>query len=75
MTFCNGRLKRHDFVMSSDVIKHILPYNSAMEHLINYCILKTLNFLVLRICTQFIPHVSQSTQTLDYITLHYITLH
>ena len=28
-------LKRHDFVMTIDVIKHVLPYNSARERLIN----------------------------------------
>ena len=30
--------ERHDFVTSNDVMQHILSYNSAMEHLINYCI-------------------------------------
>ena len=30
--------KRYDFVMTNHVIKYILPYNSAMERLINYCI-------------------------------------
>ena len=48
MTFYDVCLKRHDFVTSNDVSKHILPYISAMEPLINYCIFfKTLNFPVL----------------------------
>ena len=38
MTFKDVFLKRHDFVTSNDVIKHILPYISATEPLINYCI-------------------------------------
>ena len=35
MTYSYVSLKRHDFVTTIDVIKHILPYNSAMECLIN----------------------------------------
>ena len=31
--------KRHYFVTSNEVIEHILPNNSGIEHLINYCIL------------------------------------
>ena len=38
MTFVDVCLKRHNFVTSNDVIKHILPYISATEPLINYCI-------------------------------------
>ena len=57
ISICSGTLwrfltslsKRHDFVTSNGIIKHILPYNSAMETLINYCIFfKTLNFPVLQ---------------------------
>ena len=59
-----------------DVIKHILPYNSGMECLINYCIFKSLKICCsLRRYAQIIPHVSQSAQTLYYITLHFIILH
>ena len=32
ITFHDVGLKRHDFVMSSDIIEHALLYNSAMEH-------------------------------------------
>ena len=51
-----------------------------MERLLNYCIFKILKFFcTLRTRTQFIPNITQSAQTLDYIiyyiTLHYITLH
>ena len=58
-----------------DVIKHILPYNSAKERLINYCIFQNLKISCsLRRYAQIIPHVSQSAQKLHYITLYYITL-
>ena len=36
--FLTSLSKCHNFVTTNVVIKHILPYNSAMEHLINYCI-------------------------------------
>ena len=55
------------------VIEHILPYNSALERLINYCIFKPKFSSTLKTCTQFIPHIFQSAQKLHCITLHCIT--
>ena len=54
--------------MSNDVTEQILPYNSAMEPLLNYCIFYNLKFsCTLRTCTLFILHISQSDQTFYYI--------
>ena len=62
MMFEDVSVKRRYFVTSNDVIRYIFPYNSAMEYLINYFILKNRKFFCnLRVCTQFIPHVSQNT--------------
>ena len=60
MTFLS---KRQNFVMTDNVIQHILHSNSTKERLINYSI-----FCSLRACTQFIPYDSQSAQALYYIT-------
>ena len=59
--------KLNNFGMLTNITQHILPYNLAMERLINYCIF--CNPCTLRVCTQLIPHVTKSAQTLDYITL------
>ena len=75
MTFSDDSLKHHDFLMTIDITQHILPSNSAKKCLINYSIFYNLKFsCTLRTYTQFIPHFSQSAQTLYYIILHYITL-
>ena len=46
MTSSDVYLKRHNFVMSNGVIKHILPDNSAMKRLITIAFFKTLNYPV-----------------------------
>ena len=79
MTMFDVSFEHHNFVTNSDIIKHILPSNSAKECLINYLIFQNLKCTCsLRACSQFIPHGCQSVQTLHYITLslllHYITM-
>ena len=78
MTVYDICLKRQEFVTSNDVIKHILPYISSTEPLINYCIFfKTLNFPVLRDMQSIYPQCFPecSNIRLHHITLHYIILH
>ena len=38
MTFIDVSIKRNNLVLLGDVTQHILPFNSAVEGLINYYI-------------------------------------
>ena len=59
----------HNFVMTNDVIQHILPSNSAKEIIINYSIFKNLNFLAVygrALCLSLM---------VARVLKHYLTLH
>ena len=58
------------YVTICDVRQHILLSNSAEEGLINYSIVKTLNFLYFKYIHSVYPSAYIARVRLHYITLH-----